>query len=151
MNYKNLKIYQPQMEYRRFGKTNKKLSVITMGGMRFKHGWDDPREQIPSDTLKECVDSVQQAFAAGINHIETAYGYKKSEHAFGLALNDELNIKRDSYYLMTKGSAKTAGDMRRMVDNQLKALKTDYFDFYGWHGINNQKLFDIACAKKGPV
>lgn len=89
------------MEYRRFGKTNKNISIITLGGMRFKHGWDDPREEIPDDTLQQCKETVEQALANGINHIETAWGYKKSETVYGIVLNDILKVPRDSYYLMT--------------------------------------------------
>jgi predicted aldo/keto reductase-like oxidoreductase len=139
------------MEYRRFGKTEKKLSVITLGGMRFKHVWSKPREVIPEDTLEECRDSVEKAFALGINHIETAYGYMKSEHTYGKVLNDILKVKRDSYYLMTKGYPDTADATRELVEKQLNALKTDYIDFYGWHGINNAHLFNVACATNGPV
>jgi hypothetical protein len=139
------------MEYRRFGKTNKKISVITLGGMRYKHGWNEPRNEIPADTFQQCLDTVQKAFAHGINHIETAWGYKKSETVYGKVLNDELKIPRSNYYLMTKGDPLTAETTRRMVENQLKDLKTDYFDFYGWHGMNNQDVFQAACAKNGPV
>lgn len=139
------------MEYRRFGKTNKMVSVITLGGMRYKHGLAEPRDEIPQDTLEQCRDTVQKALAQGINLIETAYGYGKSEHVYGRVLNDELKIKRDSYFLMTKGNPKTAEDARRLVSLQLKALKTDYFDFYAWHGINTPALLDLACAKGGPV
>jgi len=151
MDFNNLSIYRPRMEYRRFGKTNKMVSVITLGGMRFKHGWDEPREEIPQDTLDQCRDTVQKALAQGINLIETAYGYTKSEHAYGRVLNDELKIKRDSYFLMTKGNPNTAEEARKLVDLQLKALKTDYFDFYGWHGMNTLELMEMACAKGGPV
>jgi len=151
MDFKNLSLYRPKMEYRRFGKTNKMVSVITLGGMRFKHGWDEPREEIPQDTLDQCRDTVKKALAQGINLIETAHGYGKSEHVYGRVLNDELKIKRDSYFLMTKGNPNTADETRRMVANQLKALKTDYFDFYAWHGINTMELFETACAKGGPV
>ncbi len=151
MDFKNVTIYRPQMEYRRFGKTNKMVSVITLGGMRFKHGWDEPREIIPTDTLEQCRDTVQKALAQGINLIETAYGYTKSEHAYGRVLNDELNVPRDSYFLMTKANPTTAEEMRQMVSHQLKALKTDYFDFYAWHGINTLEIMEMACAKGGPV
>lgn len=137
------------MEYRRFGKTDKKVSVITCGGMRLKHGWDEPRDVIPPDTIEEGIEVVNNIFDFGINLIETAYGYRKSEHTFGIVLNDELKIKRDSYLLMTKGEAATADDMRRMVEKQLKALKTDYFDFYGWHGINSREVLNKACKKGG--
>jgi predicted aldo/keto reductase-like oxidoreductase len=151
MDFTNLSLYRPKMEYRRFGKTNKVVSVITLGGMRFKHGWDEPREEIPQDTLDQCRDTVRKALAQGINLIETAYGYTKSEHAYGRVLNDELNIRRESYFLMTKGSPKTAEETRKLVALQLKALKTDYLDFYGWHGMNTLELMEIACTKGGPV
>lgn len=139
------------MEYRRFGKTNKMVSVITLGGMRYVNSWKEPRELIPPETLDQCRDTVKEALEQGINLIETAYGYTKSEHVYGRVLNDELKVKRDSYYLMTKGSPKTASETRTMVASQLKALKTDYFDFYAWHGINTMELLETACAKGGPV
>jgi predicted aldo/keto reductase-like oxidoreductase len=151
MDFKNLSIYTPKMEYRRFGKTNKMVSVITLGGMRFKHAGDEPRDLIPRETLDHCRDTVEKALAQGINLIETAWGYTKSEHAYGQVLNDELRIKRDSYFLMTKGSPKSAEETRKMVALQMKALKTDYLDFYAWHGINTMELLETACAKGGPV
>ncbi|NQU86505.1 MAG: aldo/keto reductase [Mariniphaga sp.] len=151
IDFKNLSLYKPQMEYRRFGKTEKKVSVITLGGMRYLHGWDDPRETIPANTFEQCVKTVELAFNQGINHIETAYGYKKSEHLYGIVLNDVLKVERSSYFLMTKGSPKTAKETRSLVQKQLKALKTDYIDFYAWHGINNHELYEIACKKNGPV
>lgn len=151
MDFRNFSVYRPKMEYRRFGKTNKMVSVITLGGMRYNNADDDPRDQVPRETIDQCRDTVEKAFKQGINLIETAWGYIKSEHAYGIVLNDELKIKRDSYLLMTKGAAKTATEMRKMVSLQMKALKTDYFDFYAWHGINNMELFEIACGKGGPV
>ncbi len=119
--------------------------------MRYKHGWNNPRHEIPDDTLKQCIDVVQLAFDHGINHIETAWGYKKSETLYGKVLNEELKIPRNSYHLMTKGHAFTAGEMREMVENQLKDLQTGYFDFYGWHGLNSGELFRVACKKGGAV
>ncbi len=151
MDYSSFSIYQPKMEYRRFGKTNKNISVITLGGMRFKHGWDDPRNVIPKDTFEQCRDTVEKALYQGINLIETAYGYKKSETVYGQVLNDELKVERNSYFLMTKGAPETARETRKLVDEQLKTLKTDYIDFYAWHGLNNIELFQKACAKRGSV
>src|SRR3972149_1026032 len=147
----NILNYKEPMEYRRFGKTNEYLSVITLGGMRFIHGDDDPRDEIPEDTLEQCGEMVQLALKNGINHIETAQGYKKSEHVYGKVLNNELRINRSSYHLMTKGAPKTPDDTRKLVEDQLRALQTDYLDFYGWHGINNWKIFKTACATNGPV
>lgn len=139
------------MEYRRFGKTEKDVSVITLGGMRLKHGWDEPRDVIPDEMVEQGSAVVKSALDLGINLIETAYNYVKSEHAFGIILNDVLKVKRDSYHLMTKGDATTALDMRRMVEEQLKALKTDYFDFYAYHGINDENWLKTATSKNGAV
>ena len=139
------------MEYRRFGKTEEFLSVITLGGMRFQKGWDDPRHEIPKETFEECKNSVQLAFETGINHFETAWGYKKSETAYGKVLNEELKIPRSSYHLMTKGNPLTAQETRELIDKQLTDLQTDYFDFYGWHGMNNQELFEQSCKPGGAV
>jgi uncharacterized protein len=151
MNNTEILQYNPLMEYRRFGKTEKMLSVITLGGMRFKHGWTEPRHEIPTDTLEQCLEMVKLAFNAGINHIETAWGYRKSETAYGKVLNEELKIPRSSYHLMTKAHVFTASDMRKMVENQLKDLQTDYLDFYGWHGMNNDELFWESCKTGGAV
>ncbi|WP_439185102.1 aldo/keto reductase [Carboxylicivirga taeanensis] len=139
------------MEYRRFGKTNKMISTITMGGMRFKQVWDQPRYTIPKDTQEHCNRLVDLALKNGINHFETAYGYIKSETVFGRTLNQELKIDRSSYYLMTKGNPMTADDTRRLVEEQLKTLQTDYFDFYAWHGINTNELVDKSCRSGGAV
>ncbi len=139
------------MEYRRFGKTNKNISTIRLGGMRFLQAWDNPRNEIPTATQDQCNEIVDLALKNGINHFETAYGYVKSETVFGKTLNDELKADRSSYYLMTKGNSNTADEMRKLVEEQLKALKTDYIDFYGWHGINTNDILKSTCKTGGPV
>ena len=139
------------MQYRRFGRTEKALSVITLGGMRFPHGWTAPRHDLPAETIAACTDSVQRAFALGINHIETAHGYMKSEHCYGRVLNRELKLPRDSYFFMTKGAPETGDEAKRLVEEQLRTLEMDYVDFYAWHGLNNREKFAKALAKGGPV
>lgn len=147
----NIKNYKPVMAYRRFGKTETPISAITLGGMRYVHGWEEPRDQIPSDMIDNCRECVELALKYGINHFETAYGYGKSEHCYGIVLHKELSLKRDSYYLMTKGAPGDATETRRLIEEQLKALGVDYFDHYAWHGINNQEIFEKSCGKGGPV
>ena len=138
------------MEYRRFGKTEENISVITLGGMRFKDGWTPPREHLPSDSIHNCIEITRQALAIGINHIETAYGYMKSENLYGLALK-ELGATRKSFKMMTKGAPMTGDETRALVEEQLKSLKLDYLDFYGWHGINNEERLKAAVKSGGPV
>jgi len=131
------------MEYRRFGRTEKKLSVITLGGMRYHDGWSKPRDEPHREMIEHCMRTVRQALDAGINHIETAHGYGKSEFAHGIAF-EELGLKRDSFYLMTKGTGETGEEMKRTIEEQLKGLRTDRIDLYGYHGINNQEILDTV-------
>jgi uncharacterized protein len=139
------------MQYRRFGKTNQHLSVITLGGMRYVNGWAQPRAEVPRDMIEQCITTTRLALDAGVNHIETAYGYGRSEYCYGMVLNQELRVPRANYHLMTKGAPATAADVRRMVDEQLKGLQTDHIDLYGWHGINTREICQSATAKGGPV
>src|SRR5688572_26168855 len=103
-----------RMEYRRFGRTNQKLSVITLGGMRYHEGWTPPRDELPARSIEQCRDTVLRAFEAGINHIETARGYGKSEHLYGKVLHEELGIPRERYLFMTKGAPDSADATRRL-------------------------------------
>ena len=138
------------MEYRRFGKTEELISVITLGGMRFKHGWTPPRNHLPKDSIEHCISTTRMALDLGINHIETAHGYMKSELLFGHALK-ELGVPRKQFKMMTKGAPMSGDETRRLVEEQLEALGLDHVDFYGWHGINNKELLKIAVEKNGPV
>ena len=138
------------MEYRRFGKTEENISVITLGGMRFKDGWNPPRTYLPSDSVRNCIEITRQALALGINHIETAHGYMKSENLYGLALK-ELGTARESFKMMTKGAPMTGDETRALVEEQLDSLNLDYLDFYGWHGINNEERLKAAVKSGGPV
>ena len=151
MNDHSIRNYNPNMVYRRFGKTEQQLSVITLGGMRFREIGGQPRDELSTALIDHCAEVTTMALDHGINHIETAYGYGKSEHGYGMVLNEVLNIPRDRYILMTKGKRGTASEMRALVEEQLKALRTDHIDLYGVHGINLPEHVTELCAPGGPV
>lgn len=138
------------MEYRRFGKTDKALSVITLGGMRYIDGWSKPRDEPHRAMIDQAKRCLSRALELGINHIETAYGYGKSEYCYGVALR-ELAVPRQNYFLMTKGDPESADATHRMIEEQLKGLGVDKIDLYGYHGLNNAGRRDIALKKGGPV
>jgi len=140
------------MEYRRFGKTELKLSVITLGGMRYPSSGADPQttETLPDEALEACYQCTQRALDLGINHIETAHGYGLSERLYGATWR-RLRQRRDEFYLMTKGAPATWDDAMRQVEVQLGRLQTDRIDLYGWHGINTPEINQSATAKGGPV
>lgn len=113
------------MHYRRFGKTNLRLSVFSLGTMRCLAS-----EQVAYET-------VQAAIAQGINHLETARGYGKSEVFLGAALRSGLPRSRTDLYITSKiPPTPKADEILRGVEESLNRLGIDYLDALALHGIN---------------
>src|ERR687885_2503832 len=113
------------MRYRRFGKTNLLLSVFSLGTMRC----------LVSEA--EAFQTVQHAIALGINHLETARGYGKSEQYLGSILKTELPVPREQLYITTKlPPTPDAGLMRQWLNESLERLQLEYLDCLAIHGIN---------------
>ncbi|ACK66896.1 aldo/keto reductase [Rippkaea orientalis PCC 8801] len=124
------------MRYKRFGKTNLNLSVFSLGTMRCLAS-----EEIFGDTIK-------QAIASGINHIETAKGYGKSEYYLGRVLKEDLI--RENLYITTKlPPTANADQMRQWIDESLEKLQLDYLDCLAIHGINTWDHLDYITQPKG--
>lgn len=124
------------MQYRRFGKTNLWLSVFSLGTMRCLASELDAKK------------TVQQAIANGINHLETARGYGKSEEYLGNILKSELPIAREQLYITTKlPPTPDAELMRQWIEESLDRLQISYLDCLAIHGINTwQHLSWIESA-----
>ncbi|MBF0437794.1 MAG: aldo/keto reductase [Magnetococcales bacterium] len=125
------------------------VSILTLGTMRLLHGWDAPHDHLPDDSLQNTHEIVTAALNAGINLIETARGYGKSERLLGEVLST-LDQPRDSYRLMTKASpASTAKEMRLWIEESLQRLQTSYIDLFALHGLNQEAHFKALQAKGG--
>jgi hypothetical protein len=113
------------MLYRRFGKTNLQISVFTLGTMRF----------LASE--QEAQATVQEAITRGINHLETARGYGKSEEYLGNILKTQLPLPREQLHITTKlPPTPDAELMSQWIDESLERLQLDYLDCLAIHGIN---------------
>ena len=88
------------MKYRRFGRTGLQMPVISCGGMRYQHKWQDvdPKE-IPPANQANLEATIHRAVELGINHIETARGYGSSEVQLGQVLP---KLPRDKIIVQTK-------------------------------------------------
>lgn len=110
------------MQCRRFGRTNLNLSVFSLGTMRLS-------------SEENAVETVKQAIALGINHLETARGYGDSEQFLGTAL--AAGLPRKQLYITSKiPPTPDAGSMARSIDQSLERLGTDYLDCLAIHGLN---------------
>lgn len=126
------------MQYRRFGKTNLCLSVFSLGTMRYLAGFENAQQ------------TIEQALALGINHIETARGYGKSEEYLGGVLKAGLSVPRTRLHITTKISPTSDADtMRRCIDESLEKLQLDYLDCLGIHGLNTWQHLEWVQAKGG--
>ena len=85
---------------RRFGRTGLPMPVLTCGGMRFQHRWEEePPQPIPPDNQANLERLVARALDLGIRHIETARGYGTSEAQLGPILQ---KLPRESFILPDK-------------------------------------------------
>ncbi|MDE5123330.1 MAG: aldo/keto reductase [Trichodesmium sp. St19_bin1] len=126
------------MYYRRFGKTNLNLSVFSLGTMRY----------LVSE--ENAMETIQQAVNMGINHIETARGYGKSEKYLGTALVSGL--RRGQLYITTKITpTKDVSLIESSIDESLKNLNIDYLDFLAIHGINTREHLETTCNGIGAL
>ncbi|MBF0124039.1 MAG: aldo/keto reductase [Magnetococcales bacterium] len=126
------------MQQRLFGRRiGRQVSVLTLGTMRFLHGWDEPHDLLPDDSCQNSEAIIRAALQAGINLIETARGYGKSERLIGRALA-RIALPRSHYMVMTKGAPlPSARQMRLCVDESLQRLGLDHLDFFALHGLNH--------------
>ncbi len=138
----------PIMRYRRFGRTELQMPVISCGGMRYQYKWQDvvPSE-IPADNQANLEATIHRAIELGINHIETARGYGTSEMQLGNVLP---KLPREKIIVQTKVSPKaTAKEFLETFEQSFKYLKLDYVDLLGIHGINNRELLDWTLKQGG--
>lgn len=113
-----------------------KISALGLGSLRLP--------TIPGDTAKidraPAMEVIDQAFASGINYFDTAFTYHKtdSEQSLGEALS---RYPRDSYFLASKFYVEARTDLEHVFEEQLARCRTDYFDFYLLHSVQEQ-FFD---------
>src|SRR5580698_9731373 len=92
------------MKYRRFGRTELKMPVISCGGMRYQFKWQDVKpSEIPRANQENLEATIHRAIDLGINHIETARGYGTSEMQLGNVLP---SLPREKIIVQTKVSPK---------------------------------------------
>ena len=64
------------MQYRRFGRTNLKIPVLSLGGMRFQKSWDQlDFSEISNEEQNKVENILDLATQYGLSHVETAKYY----------------------------------------------------------------------------
>ncbi len=125
------------MKYRILGKTGLKVSVVGVGTWQFGGEWGRAYSQPEADAI------LARAKARGINLIDTAecYGDHVSEALVGDFLRRD---RREDWVVATKFGHRfksnfsrddlwSAEDVRKQLEDSLRALGTDYIDLYQFH------------------
>lgn len=144
------------MKYRRLGRTDVNVSVIGVGTWQFGGEWGRSYTQPEADAI------LNRAKERGINLIDTAecYGDHTSERLIGDFLRRD---NREDWIVATKFGHKfnafidrdelwSADDVRKQLDDSLRALQTDYIDLYQFHSggddaFNNDELWNMLAAQ----
>ncbi|MFZ9736888.1 MAG: aldo/keto reductase [Prochlorotrichaceae cyanobacterium] len=124
------------MQYRRFGATDRSVSVFSLGLMRC------------TESPQRLQDTIAAAWALGINHWETAQGYGQSESYLGQALQ-QLAIPRADWFLTTKFTPMTGAETTLALKRSLQRLELDFVDAIAIHGINRPEHLELVCAPGG--
>ena len=138
------------MKYRRFGRTELAMPVISCGGMRYQYKWQDLKpKEIARDSQENVEAIVHRAFDLGINHFETARGYGTSEMQLGSVLP---TLPRDKIIVQTKiKPCATQKEFFKLFETSMKYLELDHVDLLSLHGINNRELLDWSLRKNGSL
>ena len=126
------------MKYRRLGSTNLRVSVIGIGTWQFGGEWGKDFSQDEADRI------IGRAADLGVNLIDTAecYGDHLSEKLIGNAIarrGDRANwviATKFGHHFKGPQSRDTVydpADVRRQVEDSLRALRTDYVDLEQFH------------------
>lgn len=134
------------MLYRRFGRTEIEMPVLSCGGMRYQQSWKDG-DAISEENQANLEATVERALELGITHLETARGYGTSERQLGRILP---RLPRERLILQTKvAPCPEPEQFERDVLDSLTRLRVDYVDLLGLHGINDWEVLDWAIRPHG--
>lgn len=120
------------------------ISALGFGGFRWPMDENDPTKV---DRPKGHA-LVEQCLERGINYFDTAYTYQKgdSETFFGESLT---RFPRESYYLATKFYVVANPNIEEVFETQLRRCRTNYFDFYLIHCMDENNMSRYMDPKNG--
>ena len=124
------------METRRLGRLGHQSSVLIYGGAALGAVTQDVADR-----------SLDEALAAGINHIDVAASYGEAELRVGARMDD----LRGRVFLATKTGDRDAPGARRSIEASLTRLRTDHVDLLQLHAIGDLAELDQVTATGGAL
>lgn len=122
------------MEYRRMGRTGLDVSVVGFGA-------------IGAASQENLEEMLEKGKSLGINHIDTARGYPRSEERLGIALAGN----RKDFYITSRTKSRDYEKAEEDLETSLKMLQTDYIDVYQIHELGDERDLARLLEKNGAV
>ena len=123
-----------KLPQRKYGQTGIRLSVIGFGGVVVKDTEQNHANRV-----------VAEAIERGVNYFDVAPTYGDAE----LKLGPALEPFRKNVFLACKTTQRKAEGAAAELKESLKRLRTDHFDLYQLHAINDVKKDVEAVFAKG--
>ncbi|MBO8230774.1 aldo/keto reductase [Prochlorococcus marinus str. MU1404] len=137
------------MQYRRFGRTNLNIPILSLGGMRFQKSWDQlDFSEISYEEQNKVENILNLANKYGLSHVETAKYYGTSEVQLGMGFQ---NTKKIPNIIQTKIPPNSDPKIfEREVMTSIDKLRVKRIDLLAIHGINtaehlHQTVKDGGC------
>ena len=123
------------MQYRRFGRTNIKIPVLSLGGMRFQKSWDQlDFSEISYEEQNNVEKILNLASKYGLSHVETAKYYGTSEVQLGMGFK---NTKKFPSIIQTKVPPNSDPKIFESdVMTSIEKLKVKKIDLLAIHGLS---------------
>jgi len=133
------------LQYRVLGRTNLRVSVIGFGGIPIWGSTNVFRYGCVDDEM--ALQVVSRALDLGINFIDTARAYGKSEFRIGKVLCQRRKGCCLASKVMRHGYRETMED----VETSLSNLRTDCIDLYQIHFVNDMATLRRVMARDGSL
>jgi len=138
------------MQYRRFGRTNLKIPVLSLGGMRFQKSWDQlDFSEVSYEEQNKVENILDLATQYGLNHVETAKYYGTSEVQLGMGFKNTNKIPNIIQTKIPPNSDPTI--FEKDVITSIEKLKVKKIDLLAIHGINTAEHLNQAVRNGGCI
>lgn len=132
------------MKYIQYGNTEKMVSVVGFGGLRFDL----------SKSNEENAKLIKYAYEKGINYFDTAPGYcdDRSEDIFGIAFRNMIKNGKTDFYVSTKGKPKVFDTREKAiegVERSIERLGVSKINFYHVWCIRKMEHYELAMQSGG--
>ncbi|WML34116.1 aldo/keto reductase [Clostridium sp. OS1-26] len=132
------------MKYTKYGTTDKNVSVVGFGGLRFDL----------SKSNEENAELIKYAYSKGINYFDTAPGYcdGRSEDILGIAFRQMIKEGKTDFYVSTKGRPTVFDTAEKAIEGVKKSLErlgVPKIHFYHIWCIRKMEHYELAMRPGG--